>query len=73
MNLFYVIEIVILFNVSMQIGYKTAAASHGISEFATKGVLPSEKKKKVTNCVMIIISCITFAIVLLSLITNMVW
>lgn len=73
MQEFYVTEVVILFNLSMQIGYKTAVASYEINEFASKGMLPSERTKKITNCVMIIISCFTLTVTIVSLVINLAW
>ena len=46
LHLIYSVEVLILFNLSMIIGYKVYRISHEIYEFSINGNLPSEKSKK---------------------------
>ena len=52
LDMIYGAENIILFNLSMLIGYKTYCICHEVNEFAIKGNLPGEREKKIKKYIV---------------------
>ena len=61
LDMIYGAENIILFNLSMLIGYKTYCICHEVNEFSIKGSLPGEREKKIKK--YIVTSMWTFSII----------